>query len=149
MDINFGRWLAMQRARAGLTQKDIAVKCHLSDPYITRLESGSTEPPPLKTCMALARALGIQWEELWRRAFAARLEKWVRREGYSHISEEGLLEIAQRIDDADKQGRQGIFRLHKLTLPHKSNPSGSTNLGEGPDSTRLPVASHSNKDKQH
>lgn len=105
MDINFGRWLATQRTQAGLTQKDVAVKCHLSDPYITRLESGSKEPPPLNTCKALARALGIQWEELWRRSFAARLEKWVKREGYSHISDEALLEIAKRIDEADKQAR--------------------------------------------
>jgi len=103
MDINFGRWLARQRTQAGLTQKGVAAKCHLSDPYITRLESGSTEPPPLKTCKALARALGIEWEELWRRAFAARLEKWVKRQGYSHISNEALLEIAKRIEEADKQ----------------------------------------------
>jgi transcriptional regulator with XRE-family HTH domain len=105
MDINFGRWLAKQRTQAGLTQKDVAAKCRLSDPYITRLESGSTEPPPLKTCKALARALSIQWEELWRRAFAARLEKWIKRQGYSHISDAVLLEIAKRIEEADKQPR--------------------------------------------
>jgi len=81
------------------------MKCHLSDPYITRLESGSMEPPPLKTCKALAQALGIQWEELWRRAFAARLKKWVRREGYCHISDEAFLDIVERIDEADKQAR--------------------------------------------
>jgi transcriptional regulator with XRE-family HTH domain len=105
MDIDFGRWLARQRTQAGLTQKDVAAKCHLSDPYITRLESGSTEPPPLKTCKALARALGIQWEELWRRAFVARLEKWVRRQGFSRISSEALLEISKRIEEGDKQAR--------------------------------------------
>jgi hypothetical protein len=44
---------------------------------------------------------GVQWEGLWRRAFAARLEKWVKRQGYSHISDEALLEIAKRIEEAD------------------------------------------------
>jgi transcriptional regulator with XRE-family HTH domain len=105
MDIDFGRWLAKQRTQAGLTQKAVAARCHLSDPYITRLETGSLEPPPLKTCKALARALGIQWEELWRRAFAARLDKWLIRQGFPRISSEALLEISKRIEEAAKQAR--------------------------------------------
>ncbi len=105
METDVGRWLGKQRTEAGLTQKAVAAKCRLSDPYVTRLEVGSIEHPPLKTCRALARALGIQWEEVWRRAFAARLDRWLGREGFSHLSSQALVEISKSIDQANRQGR--------------------------------------------
>jgi transcriptional regulator with XRE-family HTH domain len=98
MAIDFGRWLAKQRTQAGLTQKDVAARCQLSDPYITRLESGSIEPPPLKTCKALGRALGIGWEELWRRSFASRLKRWLKHEGYSAVPDAEILELVRKIE---------------------------------------------------
>jgi transcriptional regulator with XRE-family HTH domain len=83
----------------------LARKSGLSAPYIATIERGTSEPPPLRTCKALARALGMQPEEIWRRAFAARLEKWLKRQRFSHISSEALLEISKRIEEADKQAR--------------------------------------------
>jgi hypothetical protein len=47
----------------------------------------------------------MQPDEIWRRAFAARFEKWLKRQGFSHISSEALLEISKRIEEADKQAR--------------------------------------------
>jgi transcriptional regulator with XRE-family HTH domain len=102
MNIEFGRWLANQRRRAGMTQKDVATKCHLSDPYITRLELGSIDPPPRTTCKLLARAMGVRFEEVWRAAFAARLTRWLRREGYSGITEGDLLEVIEKIETASR-----------------------------------------------
>ena len=35
--------------------------------------------------MLLARALGVKGNELWKHAFAARFEKWLKREGFRKI----------------------------------------------------------------
>ena len=102
--MSFGIWLAERRRQAGLTMRELAKKCGLSAPYIATLERNTSEPPPLRTCKALARPLGISWEEAWRRSFAARLKRWLKREGYSRIPTEVLLEITKRIQEADKQG---------------------------------------------
>jgi len=83
----------------------LARKSGLSAPYIATIERGTSEPPPLRTCKALARAFGIQSEEIWHRAFSARLEKWLKRQGFSRLSSEALLEISKRIEEADKQPR--------------------------------------------
>lgn len=98
--MDFGSWLARQRGRAGLTQKQLAEKCRVSAPYITRLELGSVEPPPRSTCTVLARSLQTDFEEVWRAAFTARLKRWLKREGYARISETEVLEIAKWIDSA-------------------------------------------------
>ncbi len=103
--MDFGDWLAERRHEAGLTMRGLARKSGLSAPYIATIERGTSEPPPLRTCKALARAFGMQSEEIWRRAFAARLEKWVRRQGFSRISSEALVEISKRIEEGDKQAR--------------------------------------------
>jgi len=83
----------------------LARKSGLSAPYIATIERGTSEPPPLRTCKVLARAFGMRSEEIWRRAFAARLQKWLKREGFPHISSEELLEISKRIEEAEKQAR--------------------------------------------
>ena len=103
--MDFGIWLAKRRHEAGLTMRALARKSGLSAPYIATIERGTSEPPPLRTCKALARAFGIQSEEIWQRAFAARLEKWLKRQGFNHISGESLLEISKRIEEANKQAR--------------------------------------------
>lgn len=94
--VDFSQWLAQRRKAAGLTQGQLAVKCGLSAPYITRLERGSLEPPPRSTCQTLARALGCDFEEVWVAAFTIRLKKWLKREGYSKISQRELLELAKK-----------------------------------------------------
>jgi hypothetical protein len=47
----------------------------------------------------------MQSEEIWRRAFSARLEKWLKRQGFSRISSEALLEISKKIEESGKQPR--------------------------------------------
>lgn len=103
--MDFGSWLDEKRREANLTLRELAKKSGLSLPYVAGLERGTSEAPPLRTCKALARALGMQPDEIWHRAFAARIEKWLKREGFSRISREALLEISKRIEDADKQPR--------------------------------------------
>lgn len=56
----------------------------------------------MKTCKVLARAPGANFEEVWQTAFAARLRKWLKREGYGRIAEEELLEIARKIEAAGR-----------------------------------------------
>jgi transcriptional regulator with XRE-family HTH domain len=85
--MRFGAYLSQARQAAKLTQDEVARKCRLSDAYINQLETGRADPPTRKVCMALARALGADGNELWKHAFAARLEKWLRREGFRKTPE--------------------------------------------------------------
>ncbi len=96
--LNFGAWLAEQRSLAGMSQRQLAGKSALSPAYVAGLERGRSEPPPLKTCKNLARALGLDWEEAWQRSFAARLKRWLKREGYSGISTDELVDVVKRIE---------------------------------------------------
>jgi hypothetical protein len=47
----------------------------------------------------------MQSEEVWQRAFTARLERWLKSQGYSHVPGEALLEISKKIEEAEKQAR--------------------------------------------
>jgi len=78
-----------------MTQRELAKKCGLSPGYLALLESGSAEPPPLKTCRRLARALGANWAEAGPIALSGRLETWLKREGLSQVSKSKVLEIAK------------------------------------------------------
>lgn len=101
--MDFGVWLAQQRRQAGLTLRELANKSGLSFPYVAGIERSTSDPPPLRTCKALARGLNLSWQEIWRHSFAARLKKWLKREGYARISEAEVLEIARRIDSAAQE----------------------------------------------
>ena len=85
--MRFGPYLKRLRLGAKLTQKELARKCGLSDAYINRVESQEADPPTRQVCSALARALGADGNELWKHAFAARLQKWLKREGFRKIPE--------------------------------------------------------------
>ena len=100
--MSFGIWLAEQRREGGLTMRELAKKCGLSAPYIATLEGNTSEPPPLRTCKALARGLGIGWEDVWERSFAARLKRWLKREGYGSIAEPELLDLLKKIQSANR-----------------------------------------------
>jgi transcriptional regulator with XRE-family HTH domain len=100
--VNFGAWLAKKRNESGMSQRDLATGCGLSPAYIATLERGTSEPPPLSTCKALARALAISPDELWERSFAARLTRWLKREGFSGMSETEVLEIVKNIKSKSK-----------------------------------------------
>jgi transcriptional regulator with XRE-family HTH domain len=100
--MEFGPWLAKRRNLAGLTQAQLATKTSLSPSYIARLELGTAEPPPRSTCRALARALGIDFDEIWGQSFAARLRRWLRREGYGSIQEPKLLDLLTQIQSSQR-----------------------------------------------
>jgi len=100
--LDFGAWLSEQRRKAGVTQRSLAKKCGLTAGYLATLERNTAEPPPLRTCKALARGLGIDSEEMWQRSFAARLKRWLKRQGHSGIPDEVLLEIAKRIQSSSR-----------------------------------------------
>ncbi len=95
--MDFGVWLAQQRRQAGLTLRELANKSGLSFPYVAGLERSTSEPPPLRTCKALARGLNLGWQEIWQLSFAARLKKWLKREGCSKISDSELQELVKKI----------------------------------------------------
>ena len=103
--MKFGPYLKSLRLRAGLTQKQLAQKCRLSNTYINQLEKEETDPPTRQICRALARALGLEERELWKYSFTARLERWVRKEGYKNIPN-NLTSVF--FDTLDSPGHPGL-----------------------------------------
>jgi transcriptional regulator with XRE-family HTH domain len=83
--MRFGPYLKQLRLAAGLTQGQLARSCRLTTAYIYQLEKHKAEPPTHRVCKLLARAMGVDGNELWKHAFAARLEKWLKREGFRKI----------------------------------------------------------------
>jgi len=98
--LDFGTWLSEQRRAAGLTQRSLARKCGLTAGYLASLETNTAEPPPLRTCKALARGLRINWGEMWQRSLAGRLKRWLERQGHSGIPDHELVEIVKRIQSS-------------------------------------------------
>jgi transcriptional regulator with XRE-family HTH domain len=88
--MRFGPYLKSLRRRAGLTQLELAQKCGLSDAYVNRLETQMAEPPRRKVCYCLARALGLDGNEVWKEAFIARAERWLKKEGFKGLSPEAI-----------------------------------------------------------
>jgi transcriptional regulator with XRE-family HTH domain len=86
-----------------MTLRDLAKKSGLSLPYVAGLERGTSEAPPRRTCNAFARVFNVQPDEIWRRAFSDRLEKWLKRQGFAHITGRALSDIAERIEEAEKR----------------------------------------------
>jgi len=52
--------------------------------------------------MVAARALNLGSQEVWQQSFSARLEKWLKREGYSGIDDHTLLHILKTIKSASQ-----------------------------------------------
>lgn len=96
--LDFGSWLVEKRVQVGISQRALAHKTGLSPAYIASLERGNSESPPFRTCKILARSLGLDPQEVWKRSFGARLKRWLKREGYARISEAQLQEIIRQID---------------------------------------------------
>jgi len=101
--LEFGRWLAERRREAGVNQRELARRCGLTPGYIANLERNTSEPPPIKTCKLLARALGTNFDEVWEAAFTARFRKWLKREGYGSIAEPELLDLLEKIKSANRR----------------------------------------------
>lgn len=76
---SFGETLRAQRRKIGLTQKQIADAAGVSDAYICSLESDKRPPPPYYTVAAIADALQLDVERLWKVAAKCREEQAVER----------------------------------------------------------------------
>ncbi len=57
-EIDFGEWLRAERARAGLTQAELAKKAGISQLTISFIETGKTESPQRATVEAVEKVLG-------------------------------------------------------------------------------------------
>lgn len=88
--MKFEAHLRRLRRDANLTQGELAHKCALSDAYINQLETGKADPPTRQVCRELARALGVEGNGLWKYAFIARLERWLKKEGFKRTQERTL-----------------------------------------------------------
>jgi transcriptional regulator with XRE-family HTH domain len=84
--MKFGTYLRVRRLDAGRTQSQLARSAHLTSTYINQLENSKAAPPTRAVCRLLARALGVDRDELWKHAFTARLERWLRKEGFKKTS---------------------------------------------------------------
>src|SRR5690242_2150624 len=85
--MKFGPYLKRCRVDARLTQRELARRCRVSDAYINRVENQEADPPTHEVCASLARALGVDEKELWKCAFIARLDRWLRKEGFRKTPE--------------------------------------------------------------
>jgi transcriptional regulator with XRE-family HTH domain len=101
--MRFSEYLREIRLGAKLTQDELARRCRLSNAYVNQLETAKAAPPTRKVCKILARALGISENELWKHAFAARLEKWLRKEGFGRISAESISEFYEELAGGSKR----------------------------------------------
>ncbi|MHB8656260.1 MAG: helix-turn-helix domain-containing protein [Terriglobia bacterium] len=95
--MNFGAHLKHLRRQTKLAQDELARKCRLSGAYINRLEAGKADPPTRQVCVALARALGVESDELWRISFTARLETWLRKEGLKNLPNEFIATLFDQL----------------------------------------------------
>ena len=97
--MKFETYLKQIRRKANLTQGELAHKCGLSDAYVNQLETGKADPPTRRVCEDLARALGVDGDDLWKFAFTARLERWLRKEGFKRIPESLLSALFDALTD--------------------------------------------------
>ena len=76
---SFGKMLLAQRQKLGLTQKQVANLVRVSDAYICSLEGDKKSPPPYHTVAAIAGALQLDPENLWKVAVKHREQQAVER----------------------------------------------------------------------
>ena len=76
---SFGKMLKEQRRKLGLTQKQVADLVRVSDAYICGLEGDKKSPPPYHTVAAIADALQLDPEQLWKVAVKHREKQAVER----------------------------------------------------------------------
>src|SRR5438477_8350513 len=97
--MNFGAYLKRLRHDAALTQGELARRCRLSNTYINQLETEKTDPPTREVCRVLARAVATDENELWKYAFAARLERWLKKEGFKRVSADLVSSFFDNLSD--------------------------------------------------
>ena len=97
--MKFGPYLKHRRTEAGLTQKELARRCGLSDAYVNRVENEEADPPTREVCAALARALGTEEKDFWKCSFTARLNRWLRREGFRNPSDSSIAAFFDNLTD--------------------------------------------------
>lgn len=59
-----GTAIRRRREAQDLTQRDLAKKARVSQPYLAQLESGQKKNPALAIVQRIAKALGVTLEEL-------------------------------------------------------------------------------------
>ena len=64
----FGDHLRGLRKQAGLSQRELAMQAGIDFTYLSKIENGRVAPPGEATMRALARALGVDPEDLLARA---------------------------------------------------------------------------------
>lgn len=102
----FGQQLRERRKALGLTQKAVAERIGATPAYISLLESGKSLPPPRPLVEALAHALDLNPDKLWKAAFEERKQRFLQkahgRITTSHVAarpEEGKISIPVELED--------------------------------------------------
>ena len=75
----FGQLLRERRKALGLTQKAVAERIGATPAYISLLESGKSLPPPRPLVEALAHALDLNSDKLWKAAFEERKQRFLQK----------------------------------------------------------------------
>jgi len=97
--MHFGAYLKRLRQDAALTQGELARRCGLSNTYINQLEAANTDPPTRQVCRTLARALAADENQLWKYAFTARLERWLKKEGFKRVPADVVSHFFDNLND--------------------------------------------------
>lgn len=62
--MSLGEYIAAKRKEKGWSQRDLAAASNISNAEISRLESGKRKEPSPSVLKEIAKALGVQFEEL-------------------------------------------------------------------------------------
>ena len=83
---SFGEIVRAQRRKLGFTQKQVADSVGVTDAYICSLESDKKSPPPYYTVAAIADALQLDAEQLWKVAVKYREKQAVERSRHKAVT---------------------------------------------------------------
>lgn len=62
--MHLGENLKRTREKRGISQKELAERCGISVPQLSKMETGKQRNPHIETVVAMATALGVSIEEL-------------------------------------------------------------------------------------
>lgn len=103
--IAFGALLYARRQTAQLTQSEAASAAGLSISYYSAIENGKRVPPPRRTAIRLARAIGLQGREI-----DLLVKVGIRERGSDRRDEDLPRDVQLLIDD---------LRVHAFVVPRR------------------------------
>lgn len=117
--VDLGERIATLREEQALTQADLAERARISPSTLSQIESGRVPRPHVGTVRKIARALGVEPQDLWRaREPAVPLVEAPREAGPPHVSKERLEEHFENVRPTEVSYLDWVIAdLWRLALP--------------------------------